>query len=175
MHRRPGGAVCITPVGSQHRGRLFLPFADDDPKTAEVVAKVLLLARDHEIKDPAILEQFLPGGATPGPPMSELRGDSSVAAGSVSPVQVLPRRTSSVGRITADGSSPEIAASSSRTISLLIRCHGCLIVVSAGRAASAADESSNPPIATSSGTRRPARRSAFSAPRAIASDATSAR
>ena len=58
VHRRPGGAVCIIPVGSQHRGRLFLPFADDDPKTAEIVAKVLLLARDHEIKDPAILEQL---------------------------------------------------------------------------------------------------------------------
>jgi hypothetical protein len=58
VHRRPGGAVCIVPVGSQHRGRLFLPFADDDPKTAEVIAKVLLLARDHEIKDPTILEQL---------------------------------------------------------------------------------------------------------------------
>jgi hypothetical protein len=58
VHRRPGGAVCIIPVGSQHRGRLFLPFADDDPKTAEIVAKVLLLARDHEIKDPTILEQL---------------------------------------------------------------------------------------------------------------------
>ena len=67
VHRRPGGAVCIIPVGSQHRGRLFLPFADDDPKTAEVVAKVLLLARDHEIKDPAILEQLLPGGRPPDP------------------------------------------------------------------------------------------------------------
>jgi hypothetical protein len=58
VHRRPGGAVCIIPVGAQHRGRLFLPFADDDPKTAEIVAKVLLLARDHEIKDPTILEQL---------------------------------------------------------------------------------------------------------------------
>ena len=58
VHRRPGGAVCIIPVGSQHRGRLFLPFADDDPKTAEIVAKVLLLARDHEIRDPTILEQL---------------------------------------------------------------------------------------------------------------------
>jgi hypothetical protein len=58
VHRRPGGALCIIPVGSQHRGRLFLPFADDDPKTAEVVSKVLLLARDHEIKDPTILEQI---------------------------------------------------------------------------------------------------------------------
>lgn len=54
VHRRPGGAVRIVPVGSQQRGRLFLPFADDDPKTAEIVAKVLLLARDHEISDPAI-------------------------------------------------------------------------------------------------------------------------
>ena len=58
VHRRPGGAVCIVPVSAQHRGRLFLPFADDDPKTAEIVAKALLLARDHEIKDPTILEQL---------------------------------------------------------------------------------------------------------------------
>jgi hypothetical protein len=58
VHRRPGGAVCIIPVGSQHRGRVFLPFADDDPKTAEIVSKALLLARDHDIKDPTILEQL---------------------------------------------------------------------------------------------------------------------
>jgi len=50
VHRRPGGAVCILPVHAQHRGRLFLPFADDDPRTAEVISKVLLLARDHEIR-----------------------------------------------------------------------------------------------------------------------------
>jgi hypothetical protein len=59
VHRQPGGALCIVPVHSQHRGRLFLPFADDDPRTAEVVSKVLLLARDREIKDPTILEQLL--------------------------------------------------------------------------------------------------------------------
>jgi hypothetical protein len=59
VHRQPGGFVCIVPVHSQHRGRLFLPFADDDPRTAEVVSKVLLLARDSEIKDPTILEQLL--------------------------------------------------------------------------------------------------------------------
>jgi hypothetical protein len=58
VHRRPGGSVCIVPVGSQYRGRLFLPFADDDPKTAEVVAKAVLLAKDREIKDPTILEQL---------------------------------------------------------------------------------------------------------------------
>jgi hypothetical protein len=58
VHRQPGGALCIVPVHSQHRGRLFLPFADDDPKTAEVVSKVLLLARDKEIQDPTILSQI---------------------------------------------------------------------------------------------------------------------
>ena len=46
------------PVHSQHRGRVFLPFADDDPKTAEVIAKVLMLARDRDIRDPTILEQL---------------------------------------------------------------------------------------------------------------------
>jgi hypothetical protein len=58
VHRRPGGALCIVPVDAQRRGRIFLPFADDDPKTAEVVAKVLLLARDREIRDPTILSQL---------------------------------------------------------------------------------------------------------------------
>jgi uncharacterized protein DUF5724/uncharacterized protein DUF4132 len=58
VHRQPGGFLCIVPVHAQHRGRLFLPFADDDPKTAEVLSKTLLLARDREIKDPTILEQI---------------------------------------------------------------------------------------------------------------------
>lgn len=58
VHRLPGGHLCIVPVHAQHRGRVFLPFADDDPKTAEILAKVLMLARDHEIKDPTILEQI---------------------------------------------------------------------------------------------------------------------
>jgi hypothetical protein len=58
VHKMPGGALCVVPVHSQHRGRLFLPFADDDPRTAEVISKVLLLARDHEIQDPSILEQI---------------------------------------------------------------------------------------------------------------------
>ncbi|WP_200892473.1 DUF5724 domain-containing protein [Aliterella atlantica] len=60
VHRQPGGSLCIVPIHSQHRGRIFLPFADNDPKTAEVVSKVLLLARDRDIKDPTILEQILP-------------------------------------------------------------------------------------------------------------------
>jgi hypothetical protein len=53
-----GGALCILPVSSQHRGRLFSPFVDDDPKTAEIMSKVLLLAKDKEIQDPTILEQI---------------------------------------------------------------------------------------------------------------------
>lgn len=51
----PGTALPIVAVHSQHRGRLFLPFADDDPRTAEVLSKVLLLARDRQIRDPGIL------------------------------------------------------------------------------------------------------------------------
>ena len=58
VHRMPGGSVCIVPVHAQQRGRLFLPFADDDPRTAEVLSKVILLARDQEIQDPSILEQI---------------------------------------------------------------------------------------------------------------------
>lgn len=58
VHRQPGGSICIVAVPSQHRGRLFLPFADDDPRTAEILAKALLLARDGEIRDPTILAQL---------------------------------------------------------------------------------------------------------------------
>ena len=58
VHRQPGAAVCIVPVSAQHRGRVFLPFVDDDPRTAEVISKVVLLARDSAIKDPTILAQL---------------------------------------------------------------------------------------------------------------------
>lgn len=58
VQRLPGGALAILPVHAQHRGRLFLPFADDDPKSAEIISKVLLLAKDGEIQDPSILDQL---------------------------------------------------------------------------------------------------------------------
>lgn len=58
VHRQPGGFLCIVPVHNQGQGRLFLPFADPDPRTAEVVSKVLLLAEDKKIQDPTILEQL---------------------------------------------------------------------------------------------------------------------
>jgi hypothetical protein len=58
IHIMPGGTLWVVPVHSQHRGRIFLPFADDDPKTAEILSKALLLARDRDIQDPAILAQI---------------------------------------------------------------------------------------------------------------------
>ncbi|HEY8562434.1 MAG TPA: DUF4132 domain-containing protein [Pyrinomonadaceae bacterium] len=58
VHLMPGKYLSVLPVQSQHRGRIFLPFADDDPKSAEVVSKVLMFARDSEIQDPTILRQF---------------------------------------------------------------------------------------------------------------------
>ena len=57
-HMAGRGALNILPVHSQHRGRLFLPFMDDDPKTAEIVSKVLLLAEDEKIKDPTVMSQI---------------------------------------------------------------------------------------------------------------------
>jgi hypothetical protein len=54
----PGGHISIVAVQGTQRGRLFLPFVDNDPKCAELLSKVLLLARDKEIKDPAIRQQI---------------------------------------------------------------------------------------------------------------------
>ncbi|MDB2673535.1 DUF4132 domain-containing protein [Akkermansiaceae bacterium] len=54
----PGKAIFLVAVQSQHRGRIFLPFADKDPKTAELLSKVIMLARDERIKDPSILAQL---------------------------------------------------------------------------------------------------------------------
>jgi hypothetical protein len=59
VHKSPAIYISILPVHSQHRGRIFLPFVDDDPKSAEVVSKILLLGRDNEIKDPMILKQIM--------------------------------------------------------------------------------------------------------------------
>ncbi len=57
-HMKPGKYLSILPVHSQHRGRLFLPFVDDDPRSAELMSKILLLAKDKEIKDPMVLKQI---------------------------------------------------------------------------------------------------------------------
>ena len=58
VHRKGGAMLRITAVHSSHRGRLFLPFVEDDPQIAEILTKVLFLAEDHRIRGPKILEQI---------------------------------------------------------------------------------------------------------------------
>ncbi|QNK78476.1 DUF4132 domain-containing protein [Winogradskyella sp. PAMC22761] len=53
-----GLALSIIPVHSQHRGRMFLPFVDEDPKSAEIISKMKLLSEDNKIQDPTILAQI---------------------------------------------------------------------------------------------------------------------
>ena len=59
IHQKAGATIEVLPVHSQHRGRIFLPFIDEDPKTAEIMSKVLLFAQDEKIKDIFILEQII--------------------------------------------------------------------------------------------------------------------
>jgi hypothetical protein len=56
VQRQPGGAPAVVPVSAEDRARVWLPFAEDDPPTVAVLATVVLLARDHEIRDPEILK-----------------------------------------------------------------------------------------------------------------------
>ena len=58
VHQEAGPMINVLPVHSQRRGRIFLPFVDDDPKTSEVLTKILFFAEDNKIKDPYILEQI---------------------------------------------------------------------------------------------------------------------
>lgn len=58
VHQEAGPMINVLPVHSQRRGRIFLPFVDDDPKTSEVLTKILFFAEDKKIKDPFILEQI---------------------------------------------------------------------------------------------------------------------
>ncbi|MCA1318398.1 DUF4132 domain-containing protein [Bacillus tianshenii] len=57
-YQQASGNLHILPVHSQHRGKLFLPFLDEDPKTAEILSKVIMLAEDKKIKDPSVLMQI---------------------------------------------------------------------------------------------------------------------
>lgn len=58
VHQMGNAMLFVVPVHAQHRGRMFLPFLDDDPKTAEILSKILLFAEDTKIKDPHILSQI---------------------------------------------------------------------------------------------------------------------
>ncbi len=59
IHQEGGPMIQVLPVHSQNRGRIFLPFVDDDPKTAEIMAKIIFFAEDKKIKDPFILNQIV--------------------------------------------------------------------------------------------------------------------
>ena len=59
IHQEGGPMINVLPVHSQRRGRIFLPFVDDDPKTAEIITKILTFAEDKKIKDPSILSQII--------------------------------------------------------------------------------------------------------------------
>ena len=53
-HLAAGPSIYLAAAPSED---LFLPFADDDPVTAEVLSKVLLLSQDGDIEDTEILRQ----------------------------------------------------------------------------------------------------------------------
>lgn len=48
IHRMPGAALYMVSVSMQQRGRLFLPFVDEDPRTAEIISKILLLSKGQQ-------------------------------------------------------------------------------------------------------------------------------
>jgi hypothetical protein len=59
VHIEPGNYLCIIPNRVfRDPPSLFLPFADVDLKTAEVISKIMLLSNDDKIKDKTILEQI---------------------------------------------------------------------------------------------------------------------
>jgi hypothetical protein len=55
VHQMGAGMIPVLAIQSGQRGRIFLPFADNDPRTAEIMSKILLFAEDKKIKDVAIL------------------------------------------------------------------------------------------------------------------------
>jgi hypothetical protein len=58
VYKQATGALYIIPVHSGHRGKMFLPFMDEDPKTSEILSKIIMLSNDNKIKDPNILMQI---------------------------------------------------------------------------------------------------------------------
>jgi hypothetical protein len=57
IYTEPGGCyLCIVPRYDTQK--LYLPFEESDPKTAEILSKILLLARDETITDATILRQL---------------------------------------------------------------------------------------------------------------------
>lgn len=64
VHQSGGAAIHMIAVHSGKRGKVYLPFLDEDPKTAEILSKIVMLAEDGKIKDPMILRQIHSGYAS---------------------------------------------------------------------------------------------------------------
>ena len=58
IHKMGGSAVNVIAVSSGKKSKLFLPFIDEDPKTAEIMTKIITFAQDDKIKDPFIMQQL---------------------------------------------------------------------------------------------------------------------
>ena len=58
IHQVGNAMLHVLPVHSQHRGKIFLPFLDEDPKTTEILTKILMFADDAKIKDPSVIRQI---------------------------------------------------------------------------------------------------------------------
>lgn len=58
VHQKAAGMIHIVPVWSGNRGKVYLPFLDEDPLTAQIVSKIVMLSEDAKIKDPEILGQI---------------------------------------------------------------------------------------------------------------------
>ncbi len=58
IHQFGGHQINVLAVQSGRKSKLFLPFIDEDPKTAEIMTKVLTFAQDDKIKDPYIMRQI---------------------------------------------------------------------------------------------------------------------
>ena len=58
IHQKGGPTIEIVPVYSQKRGKVYLPFLDEDPMSAQILTKVIMFAKDNTIKDPSILKQI---------------------------------------------------------------------------------------------------------------------
>lgn len=58
IHQKGGSTIHVIHVYSKKRGKVYLPFLDEDPMSAQILTKVIMFAKDTQIKDPSILKQI---------------------------------------------------------------------------------------------------------------------
>lgn len=58
IHQKHGSTIHVLPIHSQRRGKLYLPFIDEDPKCQEIISKIIMLSEDYKLKDPTVLSQI---------------------------------------------------------------------------------------------------------------------